>query len=190
MSALILASTSRYRAELLARLHIPFDTAAPETDETPRQGEAADELARRLARGKAQAVAARQPGCWVLGSDQVASLDGALLGKPGSADRAAEQLQRCSGKTLRFATAAALINAERCLEALDLTVVHFRTLEAGEIERYVAAEQPYDCAGSFRCEGLGIALFQRIETQDPTALIGLPLIAVSRLLRAAGFPLP
>lgn len=190
MNRLILASTSRYRAELLARLRIPFDLRAPGIDEAPEPGEAPQALAQRLARAKAQAAAQRHPECWVLGSDQVAELDGAVLGKPGGPERAAEQLALCSGRKVRFLTAVALIKGEQALEALDLTIVQFRPLAVDEIARYVAAEQPYDCAGSFRCEGLGIALFERIETEDPTALIGLPVIAVSRLLREAGYTLP
>ncbi|HEY0503932.1 MAG TPA: Maf family nucleotide pyrophosphatase [Lysobacter sp.] len=188
---LILASTSVYRRELLERLRLPFQTARPETDETPHPGEAPDALARRLARAKAVDVAARHPGAWVIGSDQVAELDGRPLGKPGGHEAAVEQLQAMSGRPVHFHTGLCLARAgDEAFEALDLTTVRFRVLAADEIERYLAAEQPYDCAGSFKSEGLGIGLFEAIENRDPTALIGLPLIATARLLREAGFRLP
>lgn len=190
MPALILASTSRYRAELLSRLRLPFSCASPEVEETAHPGEAPSALAARLARAKAAAVAARQPGAWVVGSDQVAELDGAPLGKPGTRDAALAQLAAMSGREVLFHTAVCVSNGERHLEAVDLTRVRFRTLRADEIERYVDAELPLDCAGSFKCEGLGIALFEAIHNQDPSALVGLPLIALCRLLREAGFTLP
>lgn len=190
MSALILASTSRYRAELLSRLRIPFSCAAPEADETPPPGEPPSALAARLAQAKAAVVAARHPGAWVIGSDQVAELGGAPLGKPGTRAAACAQLAAMSGREVLFHTAICLCNGERHLQAADLTRVHFRTLHADEIERYVEAELPLDCAGSFKCEGLGIALFEAIHTRDPTALIGLPLIALGGLLRETGFTLP
>jgi len=189
MPALILASTSRYRAELLSRLRLPFSCAAPEVDEAPLSGESPSALAVRLARAKAIAVAARHPGAWAIGSDQVAELAGAPLGKPGTGEAACAQLTAMSGREVLFHTAVCVSDGERHLQAADLTRVRFRTLRADEIARYVDAEQPLDCAGSFKCEGLGIALFDAIHNQDPTALVGLPLIALCRLLRQAGFTL-
>lgn len=187
---LILASTSAYRRELLSRLRVPFDVARPGTDETPRPDESPRSLALRLAEAKARAVAALAPGAWVLGSDQVADLDGRVLGKPGGHAAAAEQLASMSGREVLFHTALCLVRAgETAQLECDRTVVRFRTLSAGEIERYLDAEQPFDCAGSFKSEGLGIALFDAIESRDPTALVGLPLIATARLLREAGFRL-
>jgi len=190
-SRLILASTSMYRRELLARLRLPFDTQRPGTDETALPGEAPDALARRLARAKAADVAARHPGAWVIGSDQVAECDGRALGKPGGHEAATAQLASMSGKAVRFHTGLCLArDGQPPLEAMDCTVVRFRELGDDEIERYLRAEQPYDCAGSFKSEGLGIGLFEAIENRDPTALVGLPLIATARLLREAGFRLP
>ena len=190
--ALVLASTARYRRELLARLALPFETAAPDVDETPRAGEAPRELALRLALEKAQAVAARKPQAIVIGSDQVADLHGQPLGKPGTHERAAAQLARMSGQTVLFHTAVAVVQASRgfAQSSLATVTVRFRTLDAATIERYLLAEQPYDCAGSAKSEGLGIALLQAIESDDPTALIGLPLIRTAQLLRAAGLTLP
>ncbi|MCD9045988.1 Maf family protein [Luteimonas sp. MHLX1A] len=189
--ALILASTSRYRRELLERLQLPFTTERPDVDETPLPGEAPAALASRLAVAKAREVARLHPGAWVIGSDQVAGFDGHALGKPGSRDAAIAQLQSMSGSSVQFLTAVALCRGDALAgEALDTTTVTFRCLRRAEIERYVDAEQPLDCAGSFKSEGLGIALFDAIETRDPTALIGLPLIATARLLRDAGFVLP
>lgn len=190
--ALVLASTSRYRRELLARLALPFETAAPDVDETPRAGEAPRELALRLALEKAQAVAARKPQAIVIGSDQVVDLHGQPLGKPGTHERAAAQLARMSGQTVLFHTAVAVVQASRgfAQSSLATVTVRFRTLDAATIERYLLAEQPYDCAGSAKSEGLGIALLQAIESDDPTALIGLPLIRTAQLLRAAGLTLP
>ncbi len=190
MTALILASTSRYRAQLLSRLGLPFSSIAPLVDESPLPAEAPAALAHRLAMAKAQAVAAQAPGSWVIGSDQVAELDGQPLGKPGSRDAACAQLAAMSGKPVLFHTALCLANGQQLLQANDITRVHFRPLQAGEIARYIDAEQPLDCAGSFKCEGLGISLFDAIENSDPTALIGLPLIQLSKLLRQAGFRLP
>ena len=195
MPRLILGSTSPYRRELLARLGVPFETQAPEVDESALPGEAPAALAARLAMAKAEAVSALQPGAWVIGSDQVAELDGCALGKPHRRDAAIAQLQALSGREARFHTALCLARVtddgqRSCLRSLDLTVVRFRPLTGAEIERYVDAEQPLDCAGSFKCEGLGIALFDAIETADPTALVGLPLIATARLLREAGFTVP
>ena len=190
--ALVLTSTSRYRRELLARLALPFETAAFDVDETPRAGEAPRELALRLALEKAQAVAARKPQAIVIGSDQVADLHGQPLGKPGTHERAAAQLARMSGQTVLFHTAVAVVQASRgfAQSSLATVTVRFRTLDAATIERYLLAEQPYDCAGSAKSEGLGIALLQAIESDDPTALIGLPLIRTAQLLRAAGLTLP
>lgn len=191
MPRLVLASTSPYRRELLARLRLPFDVARPTTDETPLPGEAPAALAARLATAKAAAVAAGHPGAWVLGSDQVAELDGTPLGKPGSRDRAIEQLRGMRGRSVAFRTGVCLARADgSAFTALDTTTVRFRDLSDDEIGRYVDGEQPFDCAGSFKSEGLGIVLFEAIESQDPTALVGLPLIATARLLRQAGFPLP
>jgi 7-methyl-GTP pyrophosphatase len=187
---LILASGSRYRAELLRRLGLPFEQDPPDLYETPRLGEQPETLARRLAAAKAQAVAARRPGRWVLGSDQVCACGDRALGKPGSRERAREQLSWLSGRKARFLTAVALAGDGALHEALDLTVVRFRALQAAEIERYLDAEPAYDCAGSFKAEGLGISLCAAIESGDPTGLIGLPLIAVRDLLAKAGVPLP
>ncbi|MFC5488766.1 Maf family protein [Dokdonella soli] len=191
---LVLASTSRYRHELLARLGLPFRALAPDVDEAPQVGETPVVLAARLAEAKARAVAANCPDALVIGSDQVADLDGSAIGKPGSPDAARAQLAACSDRSVVFRTAICLIDTRarppRAHAEIDLTRVVFRRLDAETIARYVAAEQPLDCAGSFKAEGLGIALFERIETADPTALIGLPLIALARLLRAAGVALP
>lgn len=187
---LVLASTSRYRGALLARLGLPFRTVAPQADETPRPGETPHALACRLAQAKAQAVAAQCSNALVIGSDQVAELDGRALGKPGSATAAQAQLAASSGRSVLFHTALCLVDtrvaAATSTLSCDLTRVVFRPLTHEEIAHYVAAEQPLDCAGSFKSEGLGIGLFERIENQDPTALIGLPLIALARMLRAAG----
>lgn len=190
MTALVLASTSRYRRELLARLGLPFTVESPAVDETPLPGEAPAALARRLALAKALAVAARHPEAWVIGSDQVADLDGQPLGKPGHRDAAVAQLLASSGRTVQFHTAACVVRGARQLALEDTTRVRFRSLERAEVERYVQAEQPLDCAGSFKCEGLGITLFEAIESRDPTALVGLPLIALAQALREAGFRLP
>jgi septum formation protein len=188
---LILASTSRYRRELLARLRLPFDVAAPGVDESARPGEPPQALTPRLAFEKAAAIAADAPGSWVIGSDQLAELDGVALGKPGGRAAAIAQLAAMSARTVVFRTAVSLVHADgRRLAAADATSVRFRALTAGEIARYVEAEQPFDCAGSFKSEGLGIALFEAIDSSDPTALVGLPLIATARLLRRAGFALP
>ncbi|MGP1517181.1 MAG: Maf family protein [Ottowia sp.] len=190
--ALILASTSPYRRELLARLGLPFEALAPAVDETPLPGEAPRELALRLARAKAQDVARHHPQALVIGSDQVADLHGQPLGKPGSHERARAQLSRMSGQTVLFHTAVSLACAARGLLQTELATVRvrFRELDAASIERYLRAEQPYDCAGSAKSEGLGIALLAAIESDDPTALIGLPLIRTAALLRAAGLALP
>lgn len=185
---LVLGSTSPYRAELLSRLKLAFDVIAPEVEESPRPGEAPPEIARRLALAKAHAVAARAPDAIVIGSDQVADLDGEPLGKPGSHEAATDQLRRMSGRTVVFQTAVAVVCVATCFEQLDLAPVkvRFRRLADAEIESYLRAEQPYDCAGSARSEGLGIALLDAIDSDDPTALVGLPLIRTCRMLRAAG----
>ena len=188
---LLLASTSPYRRELLSRLRIPFDVVRPEVDETPLPGEPPLVLAQRLAAAKAEAIAAREGDAWVIGSDQVAELDGRPLGKPGNRDAALAQLASMSGRSVAFRTALCVMHRELGrFAAVDTTTVRFRSLAADGIMRYVDAEQPFDCAGSFKSEGLGIALFEAIETSDPTALIGLPLIATAQLLRRAGFALP
>jgi len=187
---LVLASTSPYRRELLGRLRLPFDVARPDVDETPVPGESPATLALRLARAKAAAVSARFPDAWVIGSDQVADLDGVPLGKSGHRDAAIAQLESMSNRAVVFRTAVSVRRGDVAHDALDATRVRFRPLSRAEIERYVDAEQPFDCAGSFKSEALGIALFDAIETHDPTALIGLPMIATARLLRTAGFLLP
>jgi septum formation protein len=185
---LILGSTSPYRRELLSRLRLPFEIAAPEVDETPQDGEAPAQLATRLARAKAQEVARRHPQAIVIGSDQVADLRGQALGKPGNHARAVQQLQRMSGQTVVFQTAVCVTCLASGFEQFDLAAVEvqFRSLTVPEIEAYLYAERPYDCAGSAKSEGLGICLLERIVNDDPTALVGLPLIRTSRLLRAAG----
>ena len=187
----VLGSTSRYRRELLSRLHLPFEVAAPEVDETPQAGESPRDLALRLALAKARAVAARHPGAVVIGSDQVADLSGEPLGKPGTHERAVLQLQRMRGQTVIFQTALAVVCIETGFEQVDLAPVRvkFRDLSDAEIENYLQIEKPYDCAGSAKSEGLGIALLESIDNDDPTALVGLPLIRTARMLRAAGVQL-
>ena len=189
---LVLGSTSRYRRELLQRLGLPFTVAAPDVDEAPLPGETPRALALRLALAKAHAVAAQHPDAAVIGSDQVADLHGQPLGKPGTHERASAQLQRMSGETVIFQTAVAVVCAATGFEQVDLAPVEvrFRTLTGDEIERYLHAEQPYDCAGSAKSEGLGISLLDAILSDDPTALVGLPLIRTCRMLRAAGLTLP
>jgi len=185
---LILGSTSRYRRELLTRLRLPFEVEAPGVDETPRPGEAPAALAQRLALEKARAVAARHPQDVVIGSDQVADLAGQPLGKPGDHTRAVAQLQRMSGQRVVFQTALAVVRRDTGFEAVDLAAVSvtFRTLSDAEIETYLRLDEPYDCAGSARSESLGVALLSAIDSDDPTALVGLPLIRTCALLRAAG----
>jgi septum formation protein len=185
---LILGSTSRYRRELLTRLRLPFEVEAPGVDETPRPGEAPAALAQRLALEKARAVAARHPRDVVIGSDQVADLAGEPLGKPGDHARAVAQLQRMSGQRVVFQTALAVVRQDTGFEAVDLAAVSvtFRTLSDAEIETYLRLDEPYDCAGSARSESLGVALLSAIDSDDPTALVGLPLIRTCALLRAAG----
>lgn len=192
MPSLVLASTSIYRRALLERLGLPFTVARPEVDESPGPYESPQALAGRLALAKAEtALTHMGDDTWVLGSDQVAELEGRPLGKPGSHAGAIAQLESMSGREVRFLTALCLAGPHgRRLQALDITTVRFRALSDDEIERYIAREQPLDCAGSFKSEGLGIALFDEIDNRDPTALIGLPLIATARLLREAGFVVP
>ncbi len=187
----VLGSTSRYRRELLTRLRIPFSVAAPDVDESPAPGESPRELALRLALAKARAVAARHPEAVVIGSDQVADLAGQPLGKPGEHDRAVQQLRQMRGQTVIFQTALAVVCQATGFEQVDLAEVKvvFRDLSDEEIENYLQAEKPYDCAGSAKSEGLGIALLESIDNDDPTALVGLPLIRTARLLRQAGVPL-
>ena len=188
---LILGSTSPYRKELLARLRIPFETAAPDVDETPHSNESPKDLALRLALAKARAVALKNPEAIVIGSDQVADLEGAPLGKPGNHTNATLQLQRMRGKTVIFQTALSVVCIATGYERTDLAEVKvkFRDLSDAEIETYLRAEEPYDCAGSAKSEGLGISLLDAIDNDDPTALIGLPLIRTCQLLREAGVKL-
>lgn len=187
---LVLGSSSPYRREQLSRLTSKFRIVKPDVDESPRDSEPSRALAVRLASAKAEAVAAQCRGAIVIGSDQVADLDGRPLGKPGTVENAIGQLVACAGKTVVFSTALCVIDArsERhaTFEALDTTRVRFRNLGETEIRRYVEREQPLDCAGAFKSEGLGIALFESIESSDPTALVGLPMIALCALLRRAG----
>lgn len=187
----ILASTSRYRRELLARLRLAFDVQAPEVDETPQAGEAPRALAERLALDKAMAVARRFPEAVVIGSDQVADLAGEPLGKPGDHAHATAQLRRMRGQTLIFQTAVAVVCQATGFVQRDLAPVRvvFRELSDAAIDTYLRAEQPYDCAGSAKSEGLGIALLDAIDSDDPTALVGLPLIRTANMLRAAGMDL-
>ncbi len=188
---LILGSTSAYRRELLQRLRLPFGVAAPDVDETPLPHETPLALARRLALAKALAVAQQYPDCVVIGSDQVADLDGEPLGKPGTHERAVAQLQKMRGKTVVFQTAVAVVCQASGFQQEDVAPVRvvFRDLSDAEIENYLRAETPYDCAGSAKSEGLGIALLESIDNDDPSALVGLPLIRTSRMLRAAGIAL-
>ena len=188
---LILGSTSVYRRELLQRLRLPFDVVSPQVDEAPLDGEAPQALAERLALAKANAVALLHPRAIVIGSDQVADLDGEPLGKPGNHANAVRQLQRMRGRTVVFQTAVAVVCHESGFagQALAQVKVGFRQLSDRAIEDYLQAEKPYDCAGSAKSEGLGIALLEVIDNQDPTALVGLPLIHTCRLLRAAGMAL-
>ena len=188
---LILGSTSVYRRELLQRLRLPFDVVSPQVDETPLPGEAPHTLAVRLALAKAHAVAHNHPKALVIGSDQVADLNGEPLGKPGTHANAVLQLQRMRGQMVVFQTAVAVVCHESGFADHELAQVkvQFRDLSDQAIEDYLQAEKPYDCAGSAKSEGLGIALLERIDNQDPTALVGLPLIHTCRLLRAAGLAL-
>ncbi|MGA9852302.1 MAG: Maf family nucleotide pyrophosphatase [Gammaproteobacteria bacterium] len=189
---IILASTSAYRRRLLERLGLTFICEPPQVDEKPQNGETPQALVRRLARAKAQAVSAQYPDSVVIGSDQVAALDGAIIGKPGNHACALAQLTALSGRRVFFFTGLCVLDTrtQHCQEHLDQTCVRFRSLSATEIERYLKVEQPYNCAGSFKSEGLGISLFEAIESEDPTALVGMPLIALCHFLREAGVVLP
>lgn len=189
---LILGSTSRYRRELVERLNLPFTTAAPDVDETPTPSEAPGDLALRLALAKAHAVAALHPDAIVIGSDQVSDLNGQPMGKPLVHERAVQQLRSMRGQTVMFHTAVAVVCKATGFEQSDIAVIKtvFRDLTDDEIERYLRAEQPYDCAGSAKSEGLGISLLDAIHSDDPTALIGLPMIRTCRMVRAAGIQLP
>jgi len=188
---LILASTSPFRRELLQRLGIPFTTAAPDVDESPLPDEAPDELVRRLSASKARTVGKTHAGL-IIGSDQVASCGEDILGKPGNHERAFEQLQQLAGRTVTFHTGLCLLDTARDRQQLDVIpfTVEFRQLSSTQIERYLRREQPYNCAGSFKSEALGITLFKRMRGDDPTALIGLPLIRLTDMLAAAGISLP
>ncbi|MEN9395736.1 MAG: hypothetical protein RLZ81_266 [Pseudomonadota bacterium] len=189
---LILASTSPYRRDLLTRLRVPFAVVSPEVDETALHHETPEQLARRLALSKAQVVAEQHPDAIVIGSDQVADLDGLAMGKPGNHHRAVEQLRRMRGRTVIFQTAVSVLCVQAGFAQTDIAQVRvvFRDLSDAEIERYLIAETPYDCAGSAKSEGLGISLLDAIHSDDPTALIGLPLIRTARMLRTAGIELP
>lgn len=185
---LILASTSAFRHELLERLGIGFEARAPDVDEAPAPGEDPRHLAGRLARLKARAVATREPNALVIGSDQVATLGSTLLGKPGTHEQAVAQLSRASGRTVDFYTGLCLMDSDSGRSQLDIVTfrVIFRTLDLEQIERYLLRERPYGCAGSFKSEGLGIALFDKLEGNDPTSLVGLPLISLTRMLENEG----
>ncbi len=192
MNNLILASSSPYRKALLERLGIPFSCISPNIDEQMLEGETPTELVSRLSRLKAEAVAASRVGDWVIGSDQVAELDGRILTKPGTPEAAFAQLKRQSGRTVEFHTGLALINSTKQQKAVDVvtTKVSFRELSDDEIERYLARDKPWDCAGSFKAEGLGITLFSSLSSSDPTALIGLPLIRLAEMLRSEDYKIP
>lgn len=196
MPPLILASTSVYRRELLARLQIPFECRSPGVDETPQPGEPALALVTRLARAKAEAVALQHPDGCIVGSDQVAILDDGklpptIMGKPGTVEHCIRQLLQCSGRTLTFVTAVAVLRQDSFRsEFIDTTEVAFRQLDEATIKRYVEREAPLDCAGGFKSEGLGITLCNAIQTSDPSGLVGLPLVRLSAVLRTLGFELP
>ncbi len=192
MPPLILASTSRYRQALLQKLGLPFSCAAPNTDETPQPGESAEQLVLRLARLKAASVAKQVDQGWVIGSDQVCAIDEQILGKPGSHAQAILQLQMLSGRAATFYTGLCLWDAgsQQYQLTVEPFIVHFRTLSDTVIENYLRQEQPYDCAGSFKSEGLGICLFDRFEGRDPNTLIGLPLMALTDMFLAWGLELP
>ncbi|AWT09728.1 septum formation inhibitor Maf [Stutzerimonas frequens] len=192
MRHLLLASSSRYRQQLLSRLQVPFDSCSPDIDETPMPGEGAEQLVRRLAEHKARALATSHPNHLIIGSDQVAVLDQQILGKPGSPERAKEQLQAASGKSVRFLTGLAVLDSATGRTQVDCVpfTAHFRTLDEALIERYISIDQPFDCAGSFKAEGLGIRLFRATEGTDPTSLIGLPLIRLTDMLLNEGIEIP
>lgn len=185
---LVLASTSPYRKELLQRLGLEFITAAPNVDEARRPAETPEQLVRRLAEEKARIVANKFPDALIIGSDQVAVIDAEILTKPGTHENAVRQLQRCSGQSVTFLTGLCLCNARSGKAHTEVVPfrVHFRPLNTTQIENYLRREQPYNCAGSFKSEGLGIALFERLEGDDPAALIGLPLIRLTRMLEREG----
>ena len=189
---LVLASSSQYRQKLLAQLGQPFQAQAPDLDETPLPGERPEALVARLAEQKARAIAPSHPGALIIGSDQVSVLDGQIIGKPHTHDRAVAQLRASSGRTVQFLTGLCLYNAaaDRARVVIEPFAVTFRALSEAAIERYLQADQPYDCAGSFKVEGRGIALFERLHGRDPNALIGLPLIALVDLLQAEGAQIP
>ena len=188
---IVLGSSSRYRAALLARFGLAFEQLSPSIDETPAPGESARELVTRLAVAKGNAVAALRPRGLVISSDQAAGLDGSILGKPGTVESACEQLARLSGQTVSFFTSLRIYDGttDRSVEAIDCTNVRFRSLSSDEIADYVQRELPLDCAGAFKSEGLGVALFEQIRSDDPTALIGLPLIPLAGLLAELGYPI-
>jgi len=190
--SLILGSSSRYRRDLLARLNLPFESASPDIDESALPEESAPARAERLAIAKARALAQRFPAHLIIGSDQVAELNGKHLGKPGNRENAIAQLTACSGKTVNFYTGLCLFNSAtgEYQSLVEPFAVTFRHLTNEEIERYVDAEQPFDCAGSFKSEGLGIALFESLNGRDPNALVGLPLIALCEILRRVGIAIP
>jgi septum formation protein len=189
---LILASSSKYRKELLSRLGIPFSTSSPSIDETPLQGETTDQLIERLSNQKAAVVAAQFPSAWVIGSDQVADLKGVAIGKPGNHEKALAQLKMMQGKTVTFKTGLCLMQqvSKRSIYMCVPTMVRFHELDDATLENYLHIEKPYDCAGSAKSEGMGIILLSEINSNDPTALIGLPLIALTGLLRTVGFMIP
>lgn len=185
---ILLASSSIFRQELLAKLGLPFSVASPDVDESPKPEESPEQLCQRLAVEKAQALATQYPGHLIIGSDQVALLEGTKLGKPGTAANAIQQLRSASGKAVNFYTSVCLLEAEsgRFLLDMDKTVAHFRTLSDGQIEQYVKKDNPTQCAGGFKSESLGIALLEKLETEDPNALVGLPLIRLIRMLENFG----
>ncbi len=189
---LILASTSPYRRQLLQRLGVPFRCSAPEVDESVFQslGLAPQNLAERLAEEKARAVSRKEPGAFVLGGDQLATIDNQILGKPGEFDAAVEQLMFLSGRTHTLITAVALVRDAEIWTHTDLTTLHMRALSRDEIRRYVEADRPLDCAGAYKLEARGIVLFERIESEDQSAITGLPLMALTSLLRERGFAIP
>ena len=189
---IVLASSSRYRRELLARLQLPFTCHSPDIDETPLTDELPQALVQRLALSKAQALAAHYPEHLIIGSDQVAVLDGQIIGKPLHAQGATQQLSAASGRSVVFLTGLAVIDTRTTIEQVDLVpfTVHFRTLSAAQIQRYIDLEQPFDCAGSFKSEGLGVSLFQATEGSDASSLVGLPLIRLCDMLNACGIAIP
>ncbi|MFV3367979.1 Maf family protein [Pseudomonas sp. NY15435] len=192
MLPLILASSSPYRRELLQRLRLPFECASPDIDETPLPDESAEELVRRLAESKARALTQRYPAHLIIGSDQAAVNGGRILGKPHNLERATEQLKSASGKSISFLTGLCLLNSQSGEAQVDCVpfTVHFRDLDEARIRRYLETEQPFDCAGSFKAEGLGVSLFRSTEGEDATSLVGLPLIRLVDMLLAEQVPVP